>query len=383
MFAMEDLFRRLLPLAALLKVSLVFPDDAPSRFRTAMRTLTPEQLEEQVARARSGEAVDTPIQNAEQLLQFVSALNAHDARTRGHSERVRAYSQMIAKQLNLSADEVDRLNWAALLHDVGKLTVPFEILNKDGRPTEEEWQSLRSHPAEGMRLAAPLSGWLGEAFRAIGDHHEKWDGSGYPDGLAAESISAPGRIVAVADVFDVITSARSYKEGQSADEARRELADCAGSHFDPAVVRAFLNISLGRMRLALGPLSWLAHLPAVGGTAPLAPAINGVLGVAAVGATAVAGTIHNQPPPVETPLAVSTQPAPSQPPASPVAPAREDEPARPPPEPADEPPPPQLLRSRRRPPRPGLLSLPTTLSSKWPKTRHRRSLSTSLTRMRS
>ena len=339
LLGLDAVFRRLLPLAALLKLSLIFPDEAPSRFRLAMRTLTPGQLEEEVARAKEGHAAAASVHSAEQLLRFVSALNDHDGLTRGHSERVRAYSQIIAKQLGLSPPDVDRLNWAALLHDVGKLTVPTEILNKDGRPTEEEWESLRRHPEEGLRLAAPLSGWLDKWFQAIGDHHEKWDGSGYPSGLHGEGISLAGRIVAVADVFDVITSARSYKAGQSAAEARQELAACAGSDFDPAVVRAFLNVSLGRMRLALGPLSWLTHLPLVG-SAPIAPALSGALAVAAVSTSAVVGTLQNLPPPKEPSLAVAIQPAPSQQPAPPVAPDEKTGPEAPPPAtPADPAPP--------------------------------------------
>ena len=110
--------------------------------------------------------------------------------TRGHSERVRAYSQMIAKELRLSRDEVDRLNWAALLHDVGKLEVPAEILNKPGRrPTRSG--SIRSHPELGARLAEPLRAWLGEWTDAIADHHERWDGKGYPRGARATTSRSP------------------------------------------------------------------------------------------------------------------------------------------------------------------------------------------------
>ncbi len=318
MIAADHVSRRLLPLAALLKLSLFFPDEAPSRFKTAMNTLTPSELAEELERAKAGQASATPIHSAEQLLRFVAALDAHDSLTRGHSERVRAYSQMLADKLELSPDEIDRLNWAALLHDVGKLSVPTAILNKDGKPTDEEWQLLRSHPDEGIRLAGPLRNWLGEWFDAIGDHHEKWDGTGYPNGSSGESISRAGRIVAIADVFDVITSARSYKEGASAEEARRELTDCAGTHFAPQMVRAFLNISLGRMRVVMGPLSWLAHISIIG-RLPLTPAIGGAVGTVAVGATAVTGTVVNQPPTQDPVRPVVAQPAPALAAPPPVA----------------------------------------------------------------
>ena len=154
LIAIDRLTRRLLPLAALLKLALVFPDEAPSRFRTALDSGTTADLEQRLQRARDGAESDTPVEAAERLLGFVAALSAHDRITRGHSERVRAYSQMIAKELHLSRDEVDRLNWAALLHDVGKLEVPAEILNKEGRPSDEEWQFIRSHPELGARLGA-------------------------------------------------------------------------------------------------------------------------------------------------------------------------------------------------------------------------------------
>jgi putative nucleotidyltransferase with HDIG domain len=156
LIGIDRVTRRLLPLAALLKLALVFPDEAPSRFRAALSAGTTADLEARLAEARQGVEGETPVEAAQRLLGFVAALSAHDHVTRGHSERVRAYSQMIAKELRLGADEVDRLNWAALLHDIGKLEVPAEILNKPGRPTEEEWQAIRSHPELGARLAAPL-----------------------------------------------------------------------------------------------------------------------------------------------------------------------------------------------------------------------------------
>ncbi|HEY3614440.1 MAG TPA: HD domain-containing phosphohydrolase, partial [Gaiellales bacterium] len=216
----DRLTRRLLPLAALLKLALVFPDEAPSRFRTALTAGTTDDLEHRLAEARAGRESDTPAEAAERLLGFVAALSVHDSLTRGHSERVRAYSQMIAKELRLGRADVDRLNWAALLHDVGKLEVPAEILTKPGRPSDDEWQLIRSHPELGARLAEPLRTWLGEWTDAIRDHHERWDGKGYPKGDAGDDISLAGRIVAVADVFDVITSARSYKDSGSAVDAR-------------------------------------------------------------------------------------------------------------------------------------------------------------------
>ena len=148
---------------------------------------------------------------AEILFHLVGALDVHDRITRGHAERVRAYAYSLGRELGLAADDLDRLNWAALLHDIGKLEVSTEILNKPGRPTDEEWQQLRAHPLYGETLVEPLREWLGDWADAVGYHHERWDGTGYPRGVAGAEIPLAGRIVAIADVFDVITSARSYK----------------------------------------------------------------------------------------------------------------------------------------------------------------------------
>ena len=216
-------------------------------------------LEERLTATRRGDTHRTPIGPAQLLLELVAHLDEHDPLTRGHSERVRGYAQSIGRELGLDSRELDLLNWAALLHDIGKLAVPHEILASPRRPTEDEWEILRTHPTSGAELAAPLREWLGTWSAAIEQHHEQWDGTGYPLGLAGSEISLAGRIVAVADVFDVITSARSYKRQSSVVEARKELLRCAGTQFDPAVVRAFLAISVRQSRLA-APLAWLAHV---------------------------------------------------------------------------------------------------------------------------
>jgi HD-GYP domain-containing protein (c-di-GMP phosphodiesterase class II) len=298
LIAIDRVSRRLLPLVALYKLSLVFPDAAPSRFKLALRTNTVESLEDRIASARSDGANTTPVDAAERLLALVSELNEHDRLTRGHSDRVRAYAQMIGTELHLEVHELDLLNWAALLHDVGKLGVPKEILTKPGRPSEAEWRVLERHPQLGEALVAPLRAWLGEWADAVGQHHERWDGLGYPRQLSGESIALAGRIVAVADVFDVITSARSYKEPFGSVVARNEIASEAGTQFDPKVVRAFLNISLGRLRLVMGPLSWLAHAPILG-RLPLTPALGTVSGSLATVAAAVTTGLAAPPAPVQ------------------------------------------------------------------------------------
>ena len=295
--AIERAARRLLPLVALYRLSLIFPDAVPSRFRSAMRANTAETLAQRVERARSFDDRSTPVEEAERLLALVADLNTHDRLTRGHSERVRAYAQLIGKELHLSDHDLDLLNWSALLHDVGKLNVPTGILTNPGRLTDEDWRVLRRHPEFGKELTVSLRGWLGEWYDAVGQHHERWDGKGYPHGLSGDEIGLAARIVAVADVFDVITSARSYKSAFASTAARDEIARCAGSQFDPRVVRAFLNISLGRLRLVMGPLSWLAHAPVLG-RLPLSPAIGTVTAsLATVAAAVTTGLVATPPSP--------------------------------------------------------------------------------------
>ena len=288
-FVLTDrLARQLLPLAALLRLSLVFPNEAPSRFRVAMRSTTTRSVERRLEAARET-AEQSEEKYVEIMLELVARLSKHDRLTRGHMERVKAYSEMIGEELELGRDDLNRLRWAALLHDVGKLKVPAYILQKNGRPTDHEWEILKTHPAESVLLLAPLSGWLGDWRHAADQHHERWDGGGYPRGLKGDAIHLAGRIAAVADAYDVMTSARSYKKPMSAKVARAEIARCAGAQFDPAVARAFLNLSVGRLRLVLGPVSWLANLPAA--LASLAPAASPVAGGLTALSIAAAGSL--------------------------------------------------------------------------------------------
>jgi len=272
--------RRLLPLATLLKLSMVFPDKAPSRFGVALRAGTVRNLEERAAAVHEHGLDDEPSRAAAQILELVGALGVHDRATRGHAERVRAYADLLGAELDLTQDDRDRLRWAALLHDVGKVAVPGEILNKTGKPDEHEWELIHRHPEEGAKLAAPLRPWLGEWADTIEQHHERWDGLGYPHNLKGEEISLGARIVAVADSFEVMTAARTYKRPMDVSAAREELTAGAGTQFDPAMVRAFLNISLGRMRWMVGPVAWLAELPFLRGI-PWGEAGSQVVGMAA------------------------------------------------------------------------------------------------------
>lgn len=244
------------PLVSLLNMTLVFPDSVPSRFGLALRSSNVKHL-----LAEPSIRLDSSAQvAAEQAVQLVTQLAKHEPLTRGHTERVRAYADVIGQQMGLSEEDLNGLRWGALLHDVGKLTVPAEILNKPGKPTNEEWAILRGHPGAAVEILAPLEDWLGEWLLAAPQHHERWDGGGYPAGLSGLDISLAGRITAVADAYDVITSRRSYKAPQSAEDARAEMVRSAGSHFDPVVVRALLEA--GITQSARGKrLGWVLELP--------------------------------------------------------------------------------------------------------------------------
>ncbi|MDX6205328.1 MAG: hypothetical protein QOF39_1385 [Frankiales bacterium] len=275
---------RSLPLAALLEMSLTFPENAPSRLGIAQRGSSRSAL----AQLTVAPPDETAQAAAERILRLLTALSAHDRFTRGHAERVRAYADLIAERLEMTAADRDRLRWAALLHDIGKLEVPAQLLGKPGKPTAAEWNVLRRHPAAGAAIAAPLLAWLSPMDRVIVEHHERWDGSGYPAGLREQDISFGARVVCVADCFEAMTAARPYSRPMRREAALRELVVCAGSQFDPEVVRALLTVPHRRLGLAMGPAAWLAGLPLAGQSSMTVVRVAaGHAGTMTVGATAV------------------------------------------------------------------------------------------------
>ncbi len=255
--AVERGTRRFLPLAALLKLSMLFPERAPNRLRVARGATSTRMLNDRVAQARTRDAAHV----AESVLALVTAMTAHDRRTRGHCERVRVFVDLLGEELRLPREDRDRLRWAALLHDVGKLRVAPAILNKPTRLSNAEWHLVAEHPTLGEQLLGPLVGWLGEWGAAVRQHHERFDGTGYPDQLAGHDICRAARIVSIADSYEVMTAHRAYKKPMATVAARAELARCAGTQFDPTYVRAFLSISLPRLLWAMGPGALLMNIP--------------------------------------------------------------------------------------------------------------------------
>lgn len=178
----------------------------------------------------------------ELIIRMSKAAEFRDSDTGAHLQRMAHYSRLIAEQLGQSAEECEMIFRAAPMHDLGKLGIPDAILLKQGRLEADEFAVMKRHPAIGHDiLAGSQSRVIALGAEIALSHHEKLDGSGYPNGLAGDAIPLAGRIVAVADVFDALTSARPYKKPWETDRARDFLIQHSGSHFDPACVAAFIR----------------------------------------------------------------------------------------------------------------------------------------------
>lgn len=178
---------------------------------------------------------------SESILGLAAALEARDGYTIGHGRRVGALAVLIGKELGFSDGRLRALAQGALLHDVGKIGIPDAILHKPGDLTAEEYEVIKEHPARGHEILGTSFGTKIEQG-VVRHHHEKWDGSGYPDALAGEAIPLEARVVAVADVYDAVRSARAYRTAWSRDRAVALIQQDAGTHFDPLCVGAFLLV---------------------------------------------------------------------------------------------------------------------------------------------
>jgi putative nucleotidyltransferase with HDIG domain len=197
------------------------------------------------------------------ITAFVNAIESKDHYLKGHSARVALYAADTAVLLGLSPELVEVVRRGAMLHDLGKLSIMDTILRKPERLTSDEFTIIKSHPVVGAKILEPLR-FLTRETCAVRHHHERFDGTGYPDGLGGEDIPLVARVVAVADVFDAITSNRPYRTALALAAAREEIARGSGSHFDPVVVEAFLKIPLARLEMLARDYESFA----TGGTAP-------------------------------------------------------------------------------------------------------------------
>src|SRR5437764_2626497 len=192
-----------------------------------------------------------PMVSLELLTGLGRLLEARDAYTHGHGSRVARHAERIARAMHLSATEIAKIRTAAAVHDLGKLYTPREILNNPGRLTQEEFEIVKRHAADGADM---LEGVADAQIAAmVRHHHERMDGNGYPDGLAGEAIPLGARIIAVADTFDAITSSRAYRGAATQKKALEVISRGAGTQLDPAAVAAFRHRYSGRRSVA-----WLA-----------------------------------------------------------------------------------------------------------------------------
>jgi putative two-component system response regulator len=186
------------------------------------------------------------------LIVLANAIEVRDAYTRGHVERVMNYAVAVAGQLGWSGEQIHFLRIGCILHDVGKINIPESVLNKKGPLTESEWVEMKRHPASGADLVKDIH-YLAPAIPVILYHHERWNGKGYPQGLAGEDIPLSARIIAVADSFDAMTTLRPYRGVLSPEQSRQEILNGSSSQYDPAVVEAFMRAwSAGRIEQIFG-----------------------------------------------------------------------------------------------------------------------------------
>ena len=177
----------------------------------------------------------------ETIRGWAQALELRDLETRGHADRVEVLTLKLAETMGLREPDLTHIRHGALLHDVGKMAIPDQILRKTGTLSEEEWVTMRLHTTKAYEMLYPIE-YLRPALDVVYSHHEKWDGTGYPRGLKGESIPLSARIFAVVDVWDALTTDRKYRLAWPPQEARNYIIQQSGKHFDPQVVEAFLKI---------------------------------------------------------------------------------------------------------------------------------------------
>ena len=175
------------------------------------------------------------------IYALVSTVEAKDPYTYGHSRKVNTYAVALAEAIGLSPEEVSRVSTCALLHDIGKIGVPDKVLNKKGKLNREDWEAIKSHPKLGATIVGNVPN-LVPCVSSILHHHERWDGGGYPEGLKGEEISMEARILAIADSFEAMSSARPYRPALCHEKVLKELRHGAGSQFDPELVKVFIDL---------------------------------------------------------------------------------------------------------------------------------------------
>lgn len=180
-------------------------------------------------------ALDQSIQS------FVVAIEKKDKYTRDHSKRVRSLTQMVVDRMDLDKASRERICQSAIIHDIGKIMLAPEYINKSGPLSDDEWLCVKHHPISGKEILEPIE-FFEDILPIIYHHHERYDGTGYPDGIGGEEIPLGARILSVTDAYDAMTSKRAYRDELDPKHARRELENNAGSQFDPKIVEIFLGL---------------------------------------------------------------------------------------------------------------------------------------------
>jgi HD superfamily phosphohydrolase YqeK len=197
----------------------------------------------------------------EQLAMMVKAIEARDPYTSGHSRRVCGLSRAIAVDLGLTPEEIEDIENAALLHDVGKIHAEFApLLQKEGKLDDDEWEIMKSHSVKSAELVSSFSRFQGNVVSSVRHHHERWDGKGYPDQIAGTAIPLGARIITIADTIDAMTTNRPYRAALSLEVVLAELNKCKGTQFDPELIELTVN-SVTVRRLVSDPASILEYLP--------------------------------------------------------------------------------------------------------------------------
>ena len=211
----------------------------PEAFEEIYRRL--EQFTRSLAEdGAPGEEQTLPPAVVETVTSLALAIDAKDQYTQGHSQKVAAYAALLAQSLRMKTEEVEAIRLAALLHDVGKVGIPEQILNKSGPLDATEWETMKTHTVLGAKILEPLEA-MKDIRLMVKHHHEFFDGTGYPDRLEGRQIPFGARVIAIADAYDTITSARTYKKARSPEDAFAELDRCSANQFDPEIVRVFIE----------------------------------------------------------------------------------------------------------------------------------------------
>jgi putative two-component system response regulator len=305
------------------------PFDFEDVLLTVTRVVEKRRLQRAANEAErlKGEQAASERNALEAVMALVQAVYSKDSYTRGHMERVGRYADVVAGVMGLESDRRKRIERAGILHDIGKIGTPDVILNKTGKLTQEEFLVIQLHPSVGSQIVMPIT-VLKDVAPLVKQHHEKWNGTGYPDRLTGEAITVEARVLAIADVFDALHSDRAYRPGLPVEKTMQIIREGSGSHFDPDVVRCLTS--------CLNDGSLLAAVKDARGSGQLA-AGDKVRAMADEAAKMLAtnGAAAPPAPPRPEPIVVNT---PAPPP--PVAVAEEEIPAAPvaKPEPEEEPP---------------------------------------------